>query len=299
MKKPSTVTEHILTLLNYKGWGSQSVLKATRLAKELGIDLFKTAEFIRPLDMDSGDFGHASDRAKRICVETAKYNIQVISILDPEYPTRLATIPEAPPVLYIYGCIDALYMPCIAIVGTRKPSTYGRESAFRISRSLSAEGICIVSGLAIGIDTAVHEGALSSKGKTIAVLAHGLDSVHPQRNSELAIRIVQTGGALVSEHPPGTRIFKTEFIRRNRIQSGLSACSLVVESGRTGGSIRQAEFTYKQGRGLFVIMPKHISISNSDYDFSGSHYLVEKYNAKVIYDKNDLSLLQQCLFSEA
>jgi len=288
----------VLTLLSYPDWGPKNTLKAARLVLERNIELFTAASYIRPFSVESNEYKQAENKAQEICIDAKEQGLSIVSILDSDYPRRLSKIPDAPPVLYICGSVSVLNIPCIAIVGTRKPSDYGQEVAFRISCILASEGICIVSGLALGIDTAVHEGALQVKGKTVAVLAHGLDRIHPQRNSDLSEQIVAEGGALVSEHPPRTQIFRAEFIRRNRIQSGLSSCSLVVESGRTGGSIRQAEFTYKQGRDLFVVMPKHINKSNSDYDLSGSLFLMEKYDAKVIYDRDDLPLLKQCALSE-
>lgn len=216
-------------------------------------------------------------------------NIGLVSILDDSYPIHLKNIPDPPPLLYYKGNISILNkFISVAVVGTRKPSKYGLEVAYRVSYTLASKGFSIVSGLALGIDTSSHKGALDAKGLTVAVLAHGLDSVSPASNKELAICILDNNGLLLSEHPPLTPAFPPEFVRRNRIQSGLSRASIIVESGKEGGSIHQAKFTLKQNRVLYVVLPLTPSVANKDFNRAGADYLSAEYNAKILRSSDDL-----------
>lgn len=169
------------------------------------------------------------------------------------YPSLLRTIPDPPPTLYVRG--ELAPKRCVACVGTREPSAFGIEVTRRIVRALVARGYGIVSGLASGVDTVAHRTALEAGGYTIAVLAHGLDSVYPAANRELAKEILAAGGALVGEHPDQTSPSPRSFVRRNRIQSGLSLGTIVMQTDLAGGSMHTARFTLVQGRKLFVPVP--------------------------------------------
>ena len=178
--------------------------------------------------------------------------VRVIEALSPDYPARLAATRDAPAVLFVQGLVAALAEPQLAIVGTRKPSFHGRGIARLFAAGLSQAGLTVTSGLALGIDAAAHEGALSAGGHTIAVLAAGLDRVYPRQHMALAERIVQHG-ALVSELPRGTAPVSWSFPRRNRLISGLSLGTLVVEAGEDSGSLITAHCARVQGRALFAI----------------------------------------------
>ena len=167
-------------------------------------------------------------------------------------PDLLSGSSGSPEALYVCGDADLLHFPCLAIVGSRNPSEGGRENARRFARHLAASGFCIVSGLAEGIDAAAHEGALDANGSTIAVLGHGLDTVYPARNAQLAKRIARYG-ALVTEYPQGTPPRRGHFPARNRIISGLSVGVLVVEAARRSGSLITARLAGEQGREVFAI----------------------------------------------
>jgi DNA processing protein len=171
---------------------------------------------------------------------------------DPRYPSRLREIGDAPPVLFVHGDPDLLAHPQLAVVGSRNPTPTGREIAAAFAEHLAACGLGITSGLALGIDAAAHQGALAAAGITIAVAGTGLDRVYPRQHRELAHRIADSG-ALVSEFPIGTSVRPEHFPRRNRIISGLSLGTLVVEAARQSGSLITARCAVEQGREVFAI----------------------------------------------
>ena len=167
-------------------------------------------------------------------------------------PELLQQIPTPPLVLYVNGNADCLHMPALAIVGSRNPTQGGVRNAGDFAAHLGAAGFTIVSGLAQGIDTAAHRGALQGNAATVAVLGHGIDRVYPAANRDLAHEIV-TGGALVSEYPLGTHPSRRHFPERNRLISGLSLGTLVVEAARRSGSLITARLAAEQGREVFAL----------------------------------------------
>lgn len=171
---------------------------------------------------------------------------------DPGYPPRLAELPDAPPFLFVAGEPRLLLTPQLAIVGSRNPTPGGRETAHDFARHLAANGLTITSGLALGIDAAAHRGALAAPGLTIAVAATGLDRVYPSQHRALAHEIAEQG-ALVSEFSIGTGTRAEHFPRRNRIISGLSLGTLVVEAALKSGSLITARLAAEQGREVFAI----------------------------------------------
>ena len=176
----------------------------------------------------------------------------LIALDDPRYPAHLADIGDPPPVLYVRGDPEVLAWPMLAIVGTRHPTPAGTDTARDFARHLAGAGLVIGSGLARGIDAAAHEGALAAQGLTVAVAGTGLDRVYPARHADLARRIAEAG-ALVAELPVGTRPSREAFPRRNRILSGLSAGTLVVEAAVRSGSLITARLALEQGREVFAI----------------------------------------------
>jgi DNA processing protein len=173
---------------------------------------------------------------------------------DRDFPPLLREIPWPPFGIYVRGAADVLTRtPAIAVVGTRKATGEGRALAREFGELFAQRGIPVVSGLAFGIDAAAHEGALAGGGITIAVLAVGLDHVYPRSHTALAQRIVERGGALISEYPPGTPALPYRFLERNRIVSGLTAGTLVVEAPLRSGSLATARFALEQNRLVFAI----------------------------------------------
>jgi DNA processing protein len=176
----------------------------------------------------------------------------LICFNDPLYPPLLKTTPNPPPVLYVQGNPALLSLPQLALVGSRNPSPSGCQLAYDFACQLASQGLLITSGLALGIDSASHQGALAAPGKTIAVLGTGLDRIYPARHRTLAQTIAEQG-ALVSEFPLGTAPQASHFPRRNRIISGLSLGILVIEASVKSGSLITARYALEQGREVFAI----------------------------------------------
>ncbi len=192
------------------------------------------------------------DTAKPDMLWLEQDNHHLITYLDDNYPPLLKQISAAPPLLYVHGNPDLLSDPQIAIVGSRTPTPNGAHNAFEFAKHFANMGLCVTSGLAMGIDGEAHKGALADGGVTIAVTATGLDRVYPAKHRELAHQIVENG-ALVSENPIGTAPRPQNFPRRNRIISGLSHGSLVVEAAQRSGSLITADYANEQGRMVFAI----------------------------------------------
>lgn len=172
---------------------------------------------------------------------------------DPGYPALLAELPDAPPLLFVEGDPGLLERPQLAMVGSRRASRPGLDNAQAFARSLAGGGFVITSGLALGIDGAAHQGALDVSGKTVAVLGTGLQQLYPRRHLGLAARIVEGGGALISELPLDSTPHASNFPRRNRIISGLSLGVLVVEASLSSGSLITARLAAEQGREVYAI----------------------------------------------
>ena len=175
---------------------------------------------------------------------------------DPRYPAVLAALTDAPPLLWVRGDVAALSRPGVAVAGARAASSLGTRMARRLAIDLAERGFSIVSGLARGIDAAAHTGALEAGGRTVAVLAGGVDSIYPAEHSDLAVRIAAEGGALVSEAPMGRAARSADFPKRNRIVTGLSLGAVVVEAALRSGSLVTARLAAEQGREVMAV-PGH------------------------------------------
>ncbi len=205
----------------------------------------------------------------------------MLTCRDPAYPQLLRELPDRPPLLYIHGNASRLCAPQIAIVGSRNPTASGVRTAEEFAYHLASVGLTVTSGLALGIDTAAHRGALSAGQPTIAVMGTGLDRVYPASNRDLA-RDIARDGALVSEFPTGTPPLAANFPRRNRIISGLCVGTLVVEAAVRSGSLISARLAAEQGREVFAIPGSiHNPLAR------GCHYLIRQ-GAKLVETAQDI-----------
>jgi len=196
----------------------------------------------------------AITRAQRVLDAASNLGVRVLSVFDQDYPVLLRAIPDRPTVIYVKGRLDQLER-AVASIGTREPSEFGEQVATRIVEQLVDAGWAIVSGLAIGIDTISHAATLGRGGRTIAVMAGGLDQVYPKQNTKLAERILDMDGALISEQPFGTPAIPRNLVQRDRLQSGLSLATFVMQTDIKGGSMHTVRFTLQQGRLLFAPLP--------------------------------------------
>jgi DNA processing protein len=205
-----------------------------------------------------------------------------ISLKDPRYPSLLKEIQNPPSRIYILGELPNEQKSRIAIVGTRKATLQGRSIAKETAEKLAEQGLVIVSGLAMGIDAAAHEGALEAKGKTIVVLANGLGKIYPARNQNLGEKVLECGGAIISEYGSEVPYFKGQFLKRNRIISGLCQAVIIIEAPQRSGSLATARLAAEQGREVFVV-PGPINHPN----YYGSHQLIRD-GARLVSSIDDI-----------
>jgi DNA processing protein len=209
----------------------------------------------------------------------------VLLLDDGVYPSSLREIYDPPIVLYVKGAwSECLDQPCIGMVGSRKCSTYGQNTAMMLARDLAQRGITVVSGFARGIDAAAHRGALEAGGRTVAVLGTGIDEVYPRDHKKLAEEILAGGGALVTQFPLGTPPVSENFPYRNRIISGLSLGIVVVEAAENSGSLITARLAMEQNREVFAV-PGNITSRNS----FGANYLIKGASAKLVQQWQDIA----------
>lgn len=233
------------------------------------------------------------DIALREIEQTKKKGYRIVYFGDSEYPEELKLIPYPPPFIYIAGELRSPVR--LAVVGTRKPSPYGKEVTKFFTEELASWGISIVSGFARGVDTIAHRATLERGGHTVAVLGSGLDVIYPPENHSLSEAILSSGGAIVSEFPLGTKPKRENFPRRNRIISGLSVGILVTEAGEKSGTLHTVRWAQEQGKDVFAV-PGNIFSENS----KGTHFLIKEgaipvtHPAEILYylglDKREYSL---------
>ncbi|MGC2058458.1 MAG: DNA-processing protein DprA [Candidatus Sulfotelmatobacter sp.] len=217
---------------------------------------------IKAVSAQSIAIGKSSELAREEIARAAGAGVTIVSGEDASYPARLKEIYDPPLVLYIRGDPAVLAHPGIAMVGTRHPTPYGSGMAERLACDLAAQGLVIISGMARGVDTASHRGAITAKGKTVAVLGTGVDVIYPKENSRLAEQILALGGCLISEFAMGTFAAPQNFPIRNRILSGMSVGVLVVEAAEYSGTRITARCALEQNRDVFAV-PGNVTNKNS------------------------------------
>lgn len=289
------ITNHhraLVALLQLPGFGIQSARKLIRATgTKNAADLFDMP--LRDI-MKVDGIGktkavelHSFDdweKADRVIEKTEKLGAGLVSYTDPEYPQLLRHIYDPPMLLWVKGDPAVLNTDGIAVVGTRTPGRYGREQAAQWSRKLSGLGLSIISGLAHGVDSVAHRETIEAGGKTVAVLGSGIDWIYPDKNRKLASDIGETGGAVITEYPPGTKPDAGNFPERNRIVSGMSHGVLVVESGVKGGSMITARTALDQNKDVFVI-PHPLGYLRGE----GCNYLVKTGQGKLVQTVADIT----------
>jgi DNA processing protein len=209
----------------------------------------------------------------------------ILVLDDGVYPALLRETYDPPVVLYVKGAwAECLEAPCVAIVGSRRCSTYGQNAALMLSRELAQRGVTIISGLARGIDAAAHRGALEAGGHTVGVMGTGLDQIYPRDHKKLAAEILNRGGALVTQFPLNTPPASENFPYRNRVISGLSLGVVVVEAAENSGSLITARLAMEQNREVFAV-PGNITSRNS----FGTNYLIKGAGAKLVQQWQDIA----------
>jgi len=222
-------------------------------------------------------------QANEIIKHCQKLNIQITTITSPAYPYRLKEIPDAPLVLYYIGAMDVLNRPAIAVVGTRKPTTYGYYFIDSFFKDLQKYSFVSLSGLAYGIDVYAHQKSIENGIPTVAVLAGGLDKIYPPEHVKIAKAILKNGGLLLSESPPYTSIHPALFPARNRIIAGLADVVVVVEARRKGGALITARLANDYNREVMAV-PGSIFHDTSQ----GCHFLIKTQQAHLIEEASDL-----------
>jgi DNA processing protein len=240
---------------------------------------------LRPETLESIVLRDRHEAAQVELVRVRELGADVLVLDDGTYPALLREIADPPITLYVKGawqeCLDA---PCVAIVGSRRCSTYGQNTASLLARELASRGVTIVSGLARGIDAAAHRGALEAGGRTVGVLGTGVDEVYPRDHRKLAAETLDKGGALVSQFPLSTPPIPENFPYRNRIISGLSLGVVLVEAAENSGSLITARLALEQGREVFAV-PGNITSRNS----FGTNYLIKAAGAKLVQQWQDVA----------
>lgn len=291
LAKGKLIKEYLIALSTLPGIGAKRILKIGNYICDNKIDISSPTDLLPVLQSlkikVKQNFVTASQINEAYCdaqdlIKTHKSaGIGITTFYDEDYPAILRqTVNEEgkldpPIVLYYKGNLSICNMPTLAVIGTREVSEYGRSAGVFLSQEFAKRGFCIVSGLAIGCDTCGHRGALDVGGKTVAFLAHGLDTVYPPENKELAEEIVAKGGLLMSEYPIGDKVNRYNLVARDRLQAGLSLATLVVQTGEQGGTMHAANTTLIDGKPLYAIKFKE-DWQNQEHKTLGNALLVKK-----------------------
>lgn len=253
------VNKIVLVLMQLKGINRKTILKSFSLTSGMDcnvdniINIVQKAgamdKRIKPFSVE--EIEKAIKETDEIIERSVEQDIKIVTYLDKEYPQRLNNITDPPTVLYYKGDISCFNrMNAIAIIGTREPTECGIKIARNLGSSFGKRNYIVVSGLALGCDSLGHEGCLDEGGKTFAVMPCGLDEIYPSKNKLLAKRILEKGGGLISEYPINTKAYRSSFVERDRLQSGLCDGVVVVETGEKGGTVHTVEYALEYKRVL-------------------------------------------------
>lgn len=281
----------ILTLLSIPKVGRKSVDYFIKYMKEVPKNENDIVDIFIDIKSDNNkikvptleEVKVAYENANEIVNLSKKQNIETIDILHKKFPKKVKLIENAPQVLFYKGNYNAIINEnTLAIIGSRDASKEGQENAYKMAYLFAKENYSIISGLAIGCDTYAHQGCLDANGMTVAVLSSGLNTIYPIKNIELAERIVDNNGCLLSEYPIGVASFKNNFVERDRIESGLSLGTIVIEANIKSGSMHTANFTLKQKRALACL----------NINKSGNKFLLKNNEVISINGKEDVTKIK-------
>lgn len=243
------------------------------------------------------EVSHQTSIAQRIIDEGLQNGIHAVSYLDDDYPKQLLKTvdekgnPSAPILLYYKGDIATASLPGLAVIGTREPTSEGERIGEHLAFEFAKRGFNIVSGLAVGCDTCGHRGALKAHGKTTAFLAHGLTTIYPPQNESLAAKILEEGGLLMSEYPIGTSLTPYNLVARDRLQSGLSKATLVIQTGKSGGTMHAVHSTLAAQKPLYVVKYQD-AYTIAHEKTQGNEYLASRPNgAKYISETDNIDAI--------
>ncbi|MCQ2995781.1 DNA-protecting protein DprA [Pseudomonas syringae] len=262
-----------LILSGLKGVGPSTIEKVLGLSSyplKTTLELCEYAYELRKNSLTVEQFDDARRYADFQVDMASKNDTRVISLLDAEFPKALVASGVRLVVLYVKGNVDALNIPSVAVIGTREPTPHGEEITKRITDWMVQQGWAIVSGLALGCDSIAHKQAIESGGKTVAVMAHGLQTISPSRNKDLATSILSSDGALVSEFGFDIKPVPTNFVIRDKTQSALSRGVIMIQSDLVGGSLHASRAAIKDQRPLIVPFPTDKDIAHSESKISAN-----------------------------
>lgn len=303
-------TNHIMTLQHLQGYGEKTVKTLADLSMNENIssleELFSFVnscidgkKVARAKKKSLVDYQEAAADVEKIIKASESMGIKIISYLDADFPKNLLSTvdeegkPAVPVILYYKGDIKAAQRKAVAIIGTREPTPEGVQAGEYYGKLFAEEGYNIVSGLAIGCDTAGHKGALNGGGVTTSFLAHGLDTIYPEENTQLAADIVANGGLLMSEYPVGIGVNRYNLVKRDRLQAALADATIVIQTGEKGGTMHASNTTLVAGKPLFCVQfPKLMSHEKTQ----GNALLVEK-GAKYLLSSTASSQMKEALSS--
>ena len=301
---------NIITLTNLKGVGPKTILKIGAYAEAFEIgSAEKLHDILKEMKIKNGkitldDVYEAEDKAKSIIIRSKQNSIGVVSYYEKDFPEMLRHClnedgkEEPPIVLYYKGDLSVAKMPGLAVIGTREALPEGEAAGRYLAGEFAKRGFCIVSGLAVGCDTAGHRGALDAGCKTIAFLAHGLDSIYPVENEGLANEIVDKGGLLMSEYPIGSPVNRYALVARDRLQAGISLATLVVHTGVSGGTMHAVNATIQEKTLVMVVKFKDDKV-NGHERCKGNDYLVGKKGACYVSGSDNLDAIARNIMSNA
>lgn len=270
MISASSKTKKLLALSQLKGVGERTLSSLSNFGYYESASIDEITNKVLNKNFSREEIVIAEDYAS-FQIETAnKMNHKIISIFDNEYPLSLRSATVSPPILFCYGNIQALHGNCLTIIGTREPTTHGEIIGEKLTTWFTLNGWNIVSGLALGIDTIAHKSCISAGGRTIAVMAHGLEKIYPKQNTLLVENIIAKGGLIVSEYGYNSTTSRANFVKRDSTQAALSSGVLLVQTGFPGGSLHASKACLTMNRPLIVAGQSKTDIINSEAKIQGN-----------------------------